>query len=1628
MKKRFMRLMSVLTCVTMITQSSVGMIPVYAQPDDGQVQETQEVEDALSFGDEDVEASDDISVEYEEASDQDEVLSSGDDETAPVDEDVVAEDEETSVDGDEESSQPTPPGEGVEVVGGYIETPWDNSAQVVDDDLDYDEALEMMVDDPDDEEDSLGEDVPDPVKYVEEPSTIESKYPVGTDSEALAYLKNTFPANRSQSPYGSCWAHAAISLTEFYMVKHGLKDKQGTVDKSVNYSELQLAYFCYNKAPDPVNGSTGDKITYYNDKGSKDSFLNFGGSIGYAAQSLMRYNGITDDAGAAAYSNASSVLSNGLADEYARSKDVAHLKNVYLLSIAENPKLVKQAIKENGIVGVSMYADRNYLNSSTNSYYCTEAKANHAVAIVGWNDDYPASNFKTDPGSNGAWLVRNSWTTNVEYSYYSYFWLSYKDKSLSDTAYVFEMADNDKDEFYDNNYNYDSQLHSTSSTYGSSKSANVFTVVNPSETLKAVQFDSSMIAPGNYTVEIYKNLKHSGNPESGTKIDEATTTGTIPFSGSFTIPLKSSVDLYQGEMFSVVITAECGLDRERDHVWLEQIDMDVSINAGESFIYKNSTWNDLSNDSYGGSHGNFCIRALTNTNGGASIPDKITNLSVKSVNEQSVTLIWSASLDAEGYEVWSSESENGTYTMVGKTSASERQYKHSNLYAGTVYYYKVYPIKNGSRFDAGVSYVVSARTNAAIPKVEIVKVGKYTADIRWDALENCDGYEYKYGTGTSYYGPDTLTANEARLNHLNPGQEFWVEVRSYVEDGDNRTLSDAERVTFKTESGQGSAVTNLKAVPYSETSVKLSWDGTDEAAYYNVYKSEDGINYTNVGITTYSEKTVWDLDSSVEYYFKVAAVYYKFGYDNDSIDSEVVRSYTGLPTVVLGQPTYENGSIKVNWEAASGVKYYAVYRLEYSTAQYEPLALVEDALTYTDEDVLPGPRYSYQVHACRSNVMRDDQGLSYTASIAIPLDLVKDLTISNITQRGATLSWSAIRGAQGYLIKEYDPYAGRYSELDRIDAENTTYTLNCFMPKTSHAVFVCAYTDYYTSGTSGSNSWFTTLDPGPADVSLFTLSDKIATYDGQGHSAGIVSSDEETENKGYDVYYGKITNGRVSSYSADLPVYADDYKIKINTKDTTYYTATELTDDDWVLTVNPKTVGLNWENTEFDYDGKSHIPSVTLTGVLASDNCTVTVTGAQKDAGNYTATASSLSNTNYRLPADNMVSFTIAKADSSDQTAQGSVNYGQSGNVDLSEYIAAGGSIKANGISVTDADCILYRTPTITNNVLSFTFVNDKNKVGKSAIVTLLVDGGKNYEDYTITVTVTVLDKPEQKVTFISPTTSIVSKTYGNRDFYVSALGEGEITYSSSDTSVATVGQSDGKIHIVGAGEVTITANAAETSDYAPGSASFVLKVDKKTIGISWSDTKFTYDKTVKAPTATATGLVGEDECNLTVDGAKTNAGTYTASVTGLDNDNYELPESLTCSYEIEKRPVTISGLYADDKYYDGTKDALITGDAALEGKIEGDDLFVAPGSAYFVSADAGENIRVYFENFELGGDDKDNYMLSAQPSYVTANIRKLSMSVTAEDVEETYDGFDHGIDVLVLEPYQGYEIKYGTR
>ena len=120
------------------------------------------------------------------------------------------------------------------------------------------------------------------------------------------------------------------------------------------------------------------------------------------------------------------------------------------------------------------------------------------------------------------------------------------------------------------------------------------------------------------------------------------------------------------------------------------------------------------------------------------------------------------------------------------------------------------------------------------------------------------------------------------------------------------------------------------------------------------------------------------------------------------------------------------------------------------------------------------------------------------------------------------------------------------------------------------------------------------------------------------------------------------------------------------------------------------------------------------------------------------------------------------------------------------------------------------------------------------------------------------------------------------------------------------------------------------------------------------------------------------------------NAGNYTVCATFEESDNY-LAHSDTADFEIIAKPVTITGITAASKEYNGDATATITGTATVNGAIDGDDVTVINGIASFADKNAGTGKLVTFSGFSLGGNDAGNYVLSEQPASVTADIIKVS-------------------------------------
>ena len=197
-----------------------------------------------------------------------------------------------------------------------------------------------------------------------------------------------------------------------------------------------------------------------------------------------------------------------------------------------------------GAVTFAFGWNASYYNATNKAfYYPTAVSANHEICIVGWDDNYPASNFNSAPPGNGAFLCRNSW--GASWGDGGYFWMSYYNGTITDMA-VFCNATNTSD--FKTIYSYDPFGATGGLNLGSTTgwAANVFTAAS-SDPLKAIGVRCNDTC--NFWYYVYKNPT-AGNPVSGTLV----VSGNVGLSMAayYVVPF-TPVALTTGNTFSVVV-------------------------------------------------------------------------------------------------------------------------------------------------------------------------------------------------------------------------------------------------------------------------------------------------------------------------------------------------------------------------------------------------------------------------------------------------------------------------------------------------------------------------------------------------------------------------------------------------------------------------------------------------------------------------------------------------------------------------------------------------------------------------------------------------------------------------------------------------------------------------------------------------------------------------------------------------------------------------------------------------------------------------------------------------------------------------------------------------------------------
>ena len=151
----------------------------------------------------------------------------------------------------------------------------------------------------------------------------------------------------------------------------------------------------------------------------------------------------------------------------------------------------------------------------------------------------------------------------------------------------------------------------------------------------------------------------------------------------------------------------------------------------------------------------------------------------------------------------------------------------------------------------------------------------------------------------------------------------------------------------------------------------------------------------------------------------------------------------------------------------------------------------------------------------------------------------------------------------------------------------------------------------------------------------------------------------------------------------------------------------------------------------------------------------------------------------------------------------------------------------------------------------------------------------------------------------------------------------------------------------VNAGSYTVRITVAEDDNYSKAVSTKDFTITKKPVNIKWTGDEFTYDGKVHKAQADVISddIVGKDKVSVITTGEQTNAGKYTATATGVDNENYVLSTEAdsTHDFSIARKPIKVTAdsvqkhVNADDPKFTYTVEAnaLVTGDTLKDITVE---------------------------------------------------------------------------------------------
>ncbi len=510
----------------------------------------------------------------------------------------------------------------------------------------------------------------------------------------------------------------------------------------------------------------------------------------------------------------------------------------------------------------------------------------------------------------------------------------------------------------------------------------------------------------------------------------------------------------------------------------------------------------------------------------------------------SVKLTWSKVADASGYIV---ERKSGSsWKTVKKVTSTSLTV--SGLTPDTKYTFRVraYVKYNGKTYYSA-NKAVSATPCVAVPKVSVSSTYN-TATAKWSKLSGVNGYQIQILKNGKWSSAKKLSASTTsyKYSSLTTGTTYKIRVRAYQKatvSGKAKTFySQWKTVAVKP------ALSTVSALKYSSlgtNSVKLTWTKVAGASGYKIY-SYDAAKKAWTSVKTISSGTTTtcklSIASGTSYKMMIKA-YRKVSPTAYSAASSSI-SFVSVPATVTGlKATAGDDSIKLTWTKTPCAKYIVAYKLGSGSYVTKPVTTNSFSLTKLDG----AQKYTFRVRAVNSAGANGEYSAAVSATTyGVEAKKTPTLTSSDVSVNEATLSWTKIAGAQGYLIYSYED--GKWTTFKKVTS-GTSVKLT-LEPGTTYSFRVKAY--------GKSSAGKTVYGTASATAKLSTIPAKVTGLTAITGDSTITLSWDNIGHKGYTVEY------KLSSASAytKLSASKNTLTIKNLTEGETYQIRVAAYNDD----------------------------------------------------------------------------------------------------------------------------------------------------------------------------------------------------------------------------------------------------------------------------------------------------------------------------------------------------------------------------------------------------------------------------------------------------------------------------------